>query len=151
MSDQDEYDVRVYNTEPDRRLVAAIELVSRSNKDRPESRRLFVSKLAALLQNDVCVSILDRVTVRQSNLYADLLELIGGTDPQLDPTPPDLYAATIRTRKQTETRSLLDAWFYSMALGQSLPALAIWLGTDLHIMLPLEPSYEETCRLLHIS
>lgn len=150
LSEQDEFEVRVYDPERGRQLVAAIEIVSPSNKDRPENRRAFVAKVAALLQKDVCVSVVDLVTIRQFNLYADLLELIGRTDPQLGATPPHLYSVTIRTRKRPERRSLLDLWYYPMTLGQPLPTLPIWLNTDLRVLLPLEPGYEETCRLLHI-
>ena len=151
LSEQDEFEVRVYDADRGRRLVAAIEFVSPSNKDRPENRGAFVAKVAALLQEDVCVSVVDLVTVRQFNLYADLLELIGGTDPQLGPTPPHLYAVTIRSRKRPAKRSLLDMWYYPMTVGQPLPTLPVWLNTDLRVLLPLEPGYEETCRLLHIA
>ncbi len=96
LPDQDEYEVRVYDVRHGRRLVAAIEIVSPSNKDRPESRRAFVAKAATLLQQDVCVSVVDLVTVRQFNLYGDLLALVGGCDPLLDPEPPALYAVTVR-------------------------------------------------------
>ena len=143
--------MRVYDAERGRRLVAAIEIVSPSNKDRPESRRAFVAKVAALLQKDVCVSIVDLVTVRQRNLYADLLDLIGGTDPMLGPTPASLYAVTVRIRKRPEKRSLLDSWYHPMTLGQPLPTLPIWLDVDLSVLLPFEPGYEETCRLLRIA
>lgn len=151
LCEQDEYEVRVYDAERGRQLVAAIEIVSPSNKDRPDNLGAFVAKVAALLQKDVCVSIVDLVTIRQFNLYADLLELIGRTDPQLGPTPPHLYSVTLRTRKRPEQRSLLDMWHYPMCLGQPLPTLPIWLNTDLRVLLPLEASYEETCRLLHIA
>lgn len=150
LSDQDEFEVRIYDVERGRELVAAIEIVSPSNKDRPENRRAFVAKVAALLQKDVCVSMIDLVTIRQFNLYADLLELIGRTDPKLGPTPPNLYAVTIRSRKRPRRRSVLDLWSYPMTPGQPLPTLPIWLSPDLHVLLPLEGSYEETCRLLHI-
>src|SRR3954451_24879226 len=40
LADQDEYEVRVYDTEHNRRLVAAIEIISPSNKDRPDTRDL---------------------------------------------------------------------------------------------------------------
>src|SRR5262245_8103531 len=40
----DEYEVRVYDQRRGRRLVAAVELVSPANKDRPEHRRAFVAK-----------------------------------------------------------------------------------------------------------
>jgi hypothetical protein len=151
LPDQDEYEVRVYDAHHGRRLVAAIELVSPSNKDRPESRRAFVAKVAALLQREVCVSIVDLVTIRQFNLYADLLELVGRTDPMLGPEPPALYAVTVRGRKRERRRSVLDTWFCPMHLGHPLPALPIWLDIDLGVTLDLETSYEETCRVLHIS
>lgn len=151
LSDQDEFEVRVYDAERGRQLVAAIEIVSPANKDRPEHRRAFAAKVAALLQKDVCVSIVDLVTVRQFNLYADLLELIGGTDPQLGPTPPHLYAVTIRSRKRPEKRSLLDVWYYPMTLGGPLPILPLWLSPEVQVLVPFEASYEETCRLLHIA
>src|SRR5215207_3920258 len=44
LPEQDEYEVRVYDARRGRHLVAAIEIVSPSNKDRPESRRAFVAK-----------------------------------------------------------------------------------------------------------
>jgi hypothetical protein len=151
LPDQDEYEVRVYDARHGRRLVAAIELVSPANKDRPETRRAFVTKVAALLQRDVCVALVDVVTIRQFNLYADLLELIGRTDPVLGAEPPSLYAVSIRGRKRIHQRPLLDSWFYPMKLGQPLPTLPIWLDIDLGVLLELEKSYEETCRVLHIA
>jgi hypothetical protein len=150
LPDQEEYEVRVYDDRHARRLVAAIEIVSPANKDRPTSRSAFVARVAALLQRDVCVSIVDVVTNRRSNLYANLLELIERTDPSLGARPPAIYAVTIRGRKRIRKHPLLDIWFYPLKVGQRLPALPIWLDLDLAIMLDLEPSYEEACRLLHI-
>ena len=92
----DEYEVRVYDTRSGRRLVAAVEIVSPANKDRPENRRAFVAKCAALLQNRVCVAIIDLVTTRTSNLYGELMELFGQTDPSLAGGPPPLYAVACR-------------------------------------------------------
>jgi len=48
-SDQYSYELLVFDQEHDRRLVAAVELVSPANKDRLQTRRAFVSKCAALL------------------------------------------------------------------------------------------------------
>ena len=151
LPDQDEYEVRVYDEQHGRRLVAAIELISPANKDRPASRRAFIGKVAALLQRDVCVSLVDVVTIRDFNLYANLLEFIGGSDPALGQKPPGLYAVTIRGRKRPPLSSLLESWFYPMQVGQPLPPLPIWLDVDLNISLDLESSYEETCRFLRIS
>jgi Protein of unknown function (DUF4058) len=150
LPDQDEYEVRVYDARHGRRLVAAIEIVSPANKDRPESRRAFVAKVATLLQRGVSVSIVDVVTIRHFNLYLDLLELIGGSDPLLGTEPPALYAVTARGRKRAGERTLLDTWFDLMAVGQPLPTLPIWLDDELGVFLDLETSYEATCRVLRI-
>jgi hypothetical protein len=149
--DQDEYEVRIYDEEYGR-LVAAIEIVSPSNKDRPESRELFVAKIADLVQHDVCVSIVDLVTIRHFNLYGDLLEVFSGTDPLLGDEPPSIYAATVRGRMKGKRKRLsLYSWFYPMNLGQTLPTLPIWLDVDKGVLLNLETSYEETCRALSIA
>lgn len=152
LSEQDEYEVRIYDSEHGRVLVAAIEIVSPSNKDRPGTRDVFVGKVATLLQQGVCVSIVDLVSVRQANLYAELLTLLGHSDPNLGETPPHLYAVTLRARKRPKRRkSLLDSWFYPLTVGQPLPTIPVWLAPALRVMLPLETSYQETCRILDIA
>jgi len=74
----DEYEVRVYDTKRGRRLVAAVKIVSPANKDRPEHRRAFVAKCAALLQNHVRVAIVDLVTTRTFNLSTSRMNDFGG-------------------------------------------------------------------------
>lgn len=76
-----EYEVRVYDERHARRLVATVEIVSPRNKDRPDSRAAFVSKCHALLQQDVCVAIIDPVTERSANLYAELADRLGADRP----------------------------------------------------------------------
>jgi hypothetical protein len=142
--------VLVFDDERERTLVAAVEFVSPANKDRPEHRQAFVTKCSALLQNRVCVSIVDVVTARQFNMYGELLELIDRSDPALRQQPPYLYAVTMRSRTRQQKGPVLDTWFYPLALGQPLPPLPIWLDTDLAVSLDLEGSYEDTCRVLRI-
>ena len=73
--EQYEYEVLIYDVERDRKLVAAVEIVSPANKDRPETRQMFVAKCATLLQKGVCVSIVDLVTIRHANLYTELFDV----------------------------------------------------------------------------
>ena len=146
---QDEYEVRVYDTRRGRRLVAAVELVSPANKDRPEHRRAFVAKCAGLLQEQVSVVIVDLVTTRQFNLYAELLALMGQTDAAFESEPPTVYAVACRTTRR-DRRWLAEAWFHPLRLGQPLPTLPLWLADNLAVPLDLEASYEETCRILRL-
>jgi hypothetical protein len=138
------YEVLIFDVQRERRLVAAIEIVSPANKDWPESRQLFVAKCLNLLPQDVCVSIIDLVTVRQFNFYADLLALLGHSDPALNP-PTSTYAVTCRKRRGGR-RAKLDTWFRPLVIGQSLPSLPVWLTETQIVSLDLEASYEETCR-----
>lgn len=143
------YEVLVFDLERERRLVAAIEIVSPANKDRPESRQLFVAKCLNLLRQDVCVAMIDLVTIRQFSLYGDLLTLIGHADAISQSATP-IYAATCRKRAGG-WRTKVDTWFFPLAIGQPLPMLPIWLTERLSVQLDLEASYEETCRLLRIA
>lgn len=151
---QDEYEVRIHDTRRGRRLVAAVELVSPANKDRPEHRRAFVAKCAAMLQQQVSVTIVDLVTIRDNNLYGDLLDLIGQADPALADKPPAIYAVACRatkTQPQPGQGWQLETWLHPLAIGQPLPTLPLWLTDTLSIPLDLEESYEETCKALRIS
>jgi hypothetical protein len=143
------YEVRVYDSRRNRHLVAAIEIVGPSHKDGPENRATFVSKMATLLRNNVCVSIIDVVSICDFNLYADLVGLFHGIDPALGGEPPPMYAATLRTRHD-DRRRLMENWYHSLTIGRTLPTLPVWLKETLAIPLDLESSYEESCRALRI-
>jgi hypothetical protein len=150
LPNQDVYEVRIYDGRRDRKLVAAIEIVSPSNKDRPERRTDFVAKVAGLLKNGICVSIVDIVTTIEVNLYAELMDFVQGIDPALGDHPPPTYAVTLQTRYE-DRRKLMDNWYHPVAIGQSLPTLPIWLRENLAVSLELEATYEETCRTLRIA
>jgi hypothetical protein len=143
----DEYEVRVYDTAYGL-LVAAVELVSPANKDRPESRGAFVTKCATLLQRRVCVTIVDVVTNRSANLYGELMALLGQTGEFPASTGP-LYAATCR-RAGCDPSERYDTWAHRLVLGQPLPTLPLWLSDQVAVPLDLETSYEETCCNLNL-
>jgi hypothetical protein len=94
-------------------------------------------------------AIVDLVTIRPFNLYRDLLDLIGQTDPSLAPEPSGLHAAACRWTPQN-TASMLDAWNNTLVPGQPLPTIPLWLADNFAVPLELEATYEETCRILRI-
>lgn len=146
---QDVYEVQVFDEKRHCRLVAAVEIVSPANKDRPEHRRAFVSKCAGLLRERVSVVIVDVVTTRTQNLYGELLDLLGKSDPSLNPEPPPLYTAACRMTKR-ENEWLLETWAQPLGLGQPLPTVPLWLADDLAVPLELNESYEQSCGILNI-
>ena len=141
-----EYEVNIYKQD-EFRLVAAIELVSPSNKDRAENRQTFVNKCESLLKKDVCVTIVDPVTSRTANLYGELLDELHA--PRTPISQSVIYAATCRGRR-SGLRWRLESWEHELAVGAVLPTLPIWLAPGLMVPLELEATYEDTCRSLRI-
>ena len=148
--DEYEYEVRIFDVERERQLVAAIEFVSLANKDRPESRDAFVAKCAALLRKGVAVSVVDIVTIRRFNLYAQLMAFIGHPDPSMTADGTPTYAASCRWVTKG-TRARLEAWSHTLTIGQLLPTLPLWLADSLVVPLDLEQSYEQACYDLWIT
>jgi hypothetical protein len=91
-----EYEVRVYDLRRANRLVAAVELISPGNKDRPQSRKAFVDKCHAMLQQEACVAIVDTVTSLSAKLYAELADRLGANPPRI--ADCSIYAVSCRTR-----------------------------------------------------
>jgi hypothetical protein len=146
---QDVYEVLVYDERRRCRLVAAVEIISPANKDRPEHRRAFASKCAGLLRERVSVVLVDVVTTRSQNLHGELLDLIGHSDPGLNSEPPALYASACRLTKRRD-EWMLETWMKSLNLGQPLPTMPLWLADDLAVPLELEASYEQSCGVLNL-
>jgi hypothetical protein len=146
---QDVYEVQVYDEKRHRRLVAAVEIVSPANKDRPEQRRAFIAKCAGLLRERVSVVIVDVVTTRTANLYGELLDLIDKPDPSLSPEPPPLYTTACRMTKRANDW-MLETWAHPLMLGQPLPTVPLWLADNLAVPLELDESYEQSCAILNI-
>lgn len=146
---QDVYEVLVYVEKNHTRLVAAVEIVSPANKDRPEHRRAFAAKCAGLLRERVSVVIVDVVTTRTHSLYGELLDFIELSDPALSPEPPLLYAVACRLTKQANEWRL-ETWLHNLGLGLPLPTMPLWLADNLAVPLDLEESYQQSCSILNI-
>lgn len=142
------YEVQIYDRRRRARLVAAVEIVSPANKDRPESRRAFVAKCAGLLRERVSVVIVDVVTTRTTNLYAELLDFLARSDPRVGSEP--LYSTACRMTKEGDEWRL-EAWAQTLSLGEQLPTMPLWLADDFAIPLDLEKSYEASCDALGIA
>jgi hypothetical protein len=142
-------EVRVYDDEMARTLVAAVEIVSPANKDRPGHRRAFVAKCAAYLQQDVSVVLVDVVTSRRANLYAELAEFLDANPPARTALTSHLYAVACRTVRRRK-RVQLEVWPAPLRVGEPLPVLPLWLTREIAVPLDLESSYHFTCDSLSI-
>ena len=138
----DDFEVQVFSNLAGPTLVAANELVSLRNKDRPEARRAFAAKCAAYLQRGIGLIVVDIVTSRHANLHDELGDMLGHVNGFAFPTPTPLYATAYRPTHR-QTRNEIDVWREPLALGQPLPTLPLAVrGLD---CLPIdrEATYEE--------
>lgn len=139
--------MRVYDDEGTRALVAAIELISPSNKDRPTHREAFATKCAAYLQQSVSVVIVDIVTERRANLHEEIMKRVRVDGGQ---ATGELYAVAYRTAGMG-AKMRLEAWPGSLSIGAKLPTLPLWIAPQLAVPLDLEASYQAARTALRIS
>jgi hypothetical protein len=141
--------VQVFFDPGEPRLTAAVELVSPSNKDRPAERRAFAMKCLSYLHQGTSVVVLDVVTPRRANLHAEVLRLLELNGPAAWQSPTNLYAVSYRATPVDERRQL-QAWPETLTVGNPLPRMPLWLGTDVCVPLELETTYRMTCEDLRI-
>ena len=118
------FEVRVFATTGGLTLVAAIELISPGNKDRPEERRGFAAKCVSYLQQGVALIVMDIVTSRKANLHNETMRLMNSADEFLLPADVDLYAVAYRPVLREE-RVEIDLWKSTCAVGQPLAPSAV--------------------------
>jgi hypothetical protein len=148
--DPDIFEVQVLSEEEGPRLVAALELASPANKDRPANRRMFAVKCASYLQSGVNVIVIDVVTARTGNLYRELLDLLQVDFSTAGQAAGELYAAALRTAPTTGGLQL-EAWANLLTVGESLPTLPLWLASDLCLPLDLDATYQAACTARRLS
>jgi len=148
-SDQDVFEIQVQKEEGGLRLVAAIELVSPANKDRPSHREAFLRKCASYLQQGIALVIVDMIAAQRTGNLAAELTIALGHEAASKSEPNSMIAAAYRTiLAGTETR--VEVWQDQLRFGSELPTLPLWLDFDLPIPLDLEESYRATCETLRI-
>lgn len=136
----DDFEVHVHDQLDGAQLVAAVELASPRNKDRPESRRTFAAKCAAYLQRGIGLISVDIVTSRHANLHNELAQLLGWDGSLQMPADAFLYAVAYRPARRQE-RNEIDIWPIPLAVDDALPLLPLALKRARAVPLDLEATY----------
>ncbi len=145
----DLFEVQVFGYRDGWKLVAAVELISPSNKDGPDSRRDFAIKCASYLQAGVSVAVVDVIPKRAANFHNDLCGLLELPATVRWASASGLAAVSYRTaqgRDGPDTargngRVRLDLWRRELTVGTALPTLPLWLSANVVVPLELEPTY----------
>jgi hypothetical protein len=134
----DDFEIKVISNREGPRLVAAIELVSPRNKERPEARRTFAIKCVSYLNQGVSLIVVDIVTDRRANLHHEMLTLLPAAGEPLVPegTP---YAVAHRPRQE----ELIDLWAAHFDVGDALPTLPLAVNPEVCLPIDFEAAYTD--------
>jgi hypothetical protein len=122
------------------RIVAAVELVSPRNKDRPEARTNYLNRYAGYLVGAVHLLLVD-VHPRPARFsFAEEIARTLGIPNQPTLSPPMAVSYRVGEPAATGGR-FLAIWRRSLTAGEALPAMRLALDTDLAVNVDLEAAY----------
>lgn len=120
------------------RIVAVIEIVSPGNKDSRAALRDFVEKTIDFLRKGIHVLIVDLFPPTPRDPFG-MHKVIWDEIEEEDFTFPE---GKDRILASYETGGERAAYIEPVAVGDPLPDMPLFLTNDLHIMVPLEPTYQ---------
>ena len=140
----DETEIFVVNINGARRTVGVIEIVSPSNKDRPQNRDIFASKCFSLLSQGISLVVVDIVTVRPFNFHGELLRrLHATTEAEIEENEePPLYCSAYRYTFDVKNPAI-ESWAYALKVGDILPQLPLFIASEVAVPVNLEKTYME--------
>jgi hypothetical protein len=129
-------------------LVAAIELVSPRNKDRPSSREFYRNRYLSYLWSGAHIMLVD---VHRRPLGFSFVEVMAAEIQCQFPVglPPHAVSWNVGGRTP-EGSQFLDGWYRSLTVGTSLPTLPLVLTAQESLLIDLESTYTEAARRAYL-
>jgi len=138
--------VGVYSDYDASRLVAAIELVSPSNKESPVEAQAFIEKALLFLRDGVHFMVIDVISDPARSIRRPLLERLG-LEASTTENPLGASSYCSLPAEEPQPHITIREWAHDLAVGQPLPTLPLFLRRDeLWVMVDLESTYQETIR-----
>jgi hypothetical protein len=122
------------------RIVAVIEILSPGNKDSRAALRDFVDKTIDFLRKGIHVLIVDLFPPTPRDPFG-IHKVVWDEIEEEDFTFPE---GKDRILASYETGGVRAAYVEPVAVGDQLPDMPLFLTNDLHVMVPLEPTYRAT-------
>jgi hypothetical protein len=129
-------------------LVAAIELVSPRNKDRPSSREFYRNRYLGYFWAGVHLMLVD---VHRRPLGFSFAEAMAAEVQCQFPVGLPPHAVSWNVGGPTpEGGQFLDGWYRSLVVGEPLPTLPLVLTAEKHLLIDLEQTYSEAARRAYL-
>jgi hypothetical protein len=130
-------------------LIAAIELVSPRNKDRPSSRDLYLGRYVGYLRLGVHLLLIDVLPRPIGFSFADAIaaDLGLANDPPM--APPS--AVSYRVGEPVPEGTLVATWRRPMQVGQPLAMIQLALSIGVAIDIDLDHTYEQAAKRAYLA
>ena len=128
-------------------LIAAIELVSPRNKDRPDSRERYTRRYYGYIRQNVHLLLIDVLPRPVGFSFADAV----AADIRLElPPTPVPYAVSFRVGEPVPEGTILAYWRRPLAVGEPLPTIPLALTVHESVRIDLEHTYREAARRVYL-
>src|SRR6266851_4150731 len=129
-------------------LVAAVELVSPRNKDRPSSREFYRNRYLSYLWSGVHLMLVD---VHRRPLGFSFVEAMAAeVECQFPVGLPPHVVSWNAGGPTPEGGQFLDGWYRALAVGEPLPTLPLALTAERSLLIDLERTYSEATRRAYL-
>jgi hypothetical protein len=128
-------------------LIAAIEIISPRNKDRPSSRERYLGRYAGYLRQGVHLLLIDALPRPAGFSFADALAANLGFAAAPCPAP---CAVSYRVGAPVPDGTVLAVWQRPLAIGRPLPRIPLPLDREQLVSIDLEHTYREAARRAYL-
>jgi hypothetical protein len=128
-------------------LIAAIEIVSPRNKDRPAARERYLCRYAGYLHQGVHLLLVDVLPRPEGFSFADALATSLGIEQPACPAP---CVVSYRVGEPVPEGTILALWLRSLTVGKTLPVVPLALNSQVQILIDLERTYREAARKTYL-
>lgn len=128
-------------------LIAAIELVSPRNKDRPDSRERYTSRYCGYIHNAVHLLLVDVLPRPHGFSFADAIAASIGIEQPPCAVP---FAVSYRVGEPVPEGTLLARWVRPFKIGDPLPTLPLALNVHQSVEIDLDHTYREAARRVYL-
>ncbi len=129
------------------RLVAAIEIVSPRNKDRPDARQRYLGRYLAYIRQGVHLMLIDVLPRPADFSFADALAANLRFDQPPCPAP---FVVSYRVGEPVPEGTLVGVWRRPLRVGDPLPAVPLALTVRESVLIDLEHTYREAARRVYL-
>lgn len=147
--------VAVFTLDPQRaihidwrgQLIAAVELVSPRNKDRPTARERYLGRYVGYIHRGVHLMLIDALPRPADFSFADSLAASLSFEQAPCPAP---YAVSYQVGEPVPEGTILGVWRRPLRIGEGLPTIPLALAVNLSVPIDLEHTYSEAARRVYL-